>query len=1147
MSRLVLSLVGAGIGHVLFPGSQFALSAGFSIGGFVDSLLFPKKVPDVVGPRINDLRIQSSAYGQPIPILFGTTRLPGNVTWSTGLIEKKKTQNIGGGKGSVSGKGGGTSTTFEYFSSWDSLICEGPASITRIWGDTKLIYDGTAVNQSPTGRFIGNIRIYTGAETDVADPIIEADKGTGLVPGGRGICHIVFDDFPLADFGNRIPNITAEVSRVATDAHPGRQIFSVCPGGEGGFVGDWRWNPQRTRLWQGHPGAFFNGGRDVCMVQHDPATLAVLRQSPIIFRPEQALPGTRVGGGAAAGTGYAVGADGDLYLLLTDPYIPFRYWVRKLDGNSFAEIYQVGPFSDSKSQLWEGNVVDPDGAITTVALYTNETDTIDVFAPSSGARVELVSGTDYNTDDGVLTASFKGPALDPQGNAWFVGADTTANQMRFLKIGPGGSTVEFNIDNAFDPRDAIFVPEINRILITTTFPLGGGQHQLNIYRFDPENSVIDGSIINAHQGASVSPGFSRMGTTLGKVGTTLWIGAGSGSMIEIDPAAMTKIRTVSGWSPVAGQTVYNDVNHSWLRGGGNEHFIDRQNRATESLRSVFEQLSQRVGFVAADYDYSAFDDEFFGDFTLPGWDDVLGYPLTGRAAMRRFAEELAAVYLVHVVESEWKLKGIRRQGNVTAATTLALADLGAYEWGSEPVPDFEETRRQEEELPNRIDLVYPDIGRDYQEGSQHSKRISEAVDTEDTVSVRTNVVFDATNAKQRTEIMLYQAWVARTGYNLALLPKFMELDPGDFIEFPIEGFNRRAFIAAIDYGASGLMQIQAILDDTETLLTDAVGAVADIPSNTGLLVPPPPTELFLMDVGLARDVDNNAGFYLAAGGSKGWRGTLVTRSTDGSTFSVFTAVLSAGEAVGGYAQTVLAAGTAPGVDKINSVDIRLFNSDFTLDSKTRLEVLNGANAAILGDEIIQWQTASLNSDGSFALSDLFRARRGTEHATGSHVAGERFVALDSSTVQRIAQDISEKGKERSYRASSIGEDPERAVTIRFTNNAVGLKPLSAVHITATRDSLDDIDIDWKRRSRIGKAYLQNVVLPIGEDTEAYEIDILDGVGDVVRTIKPLTTTFANYSASQQITDFGSVQSSVDIEIFQISAQVGRGFPGKATV
>ena len=77
MARLVLSLVGATAGSFLFPGSQFAISAGFAIGGFVANQLFPQKVPDVVGPRINDLRIQSSAYGQPIPILFGTTRLPG--------------------------------------------------------------------------------------------------------------------------------------------------------------------------------------------------------------------------------------------------------------------------------------------------------------------------------------------------------------------------------------------------------------------------------------------------------------------------------------------------------------------------------------------------------------------------------------------------------------------------------------------------------------------------------------------------------------------------------------------------------------------------------------------------------------------------------------------------------------------------------------------------------------------------------------------------------------------------------------------------------------------------------------------------------------------------------------------------------------
>jgi hypothetical protein len=67
-------------------------------------------------------------------------------------------------------------------------------------------------------------------------------------------------------------------------------------------------------------------------------------------------------------------------------------------------------------------------------------------------------------------------------------------------------------------------------------------------------------------------------------------------------------------------------------------------------------------------------------------------------------------------------------------------------------------------------------------------------------------------------------------------------------------------------------------------------------------------------------------------------------------------------------------------------------------------------------------------------------------------------------------------------------------------------------------------------------------IPLGEENERYELDILDG-GDVVRTIE-VTSPTASYTAAEQTTDFGSVQSNVDIKIYQLSAVVGQGY-GKA--
>ena len=66
-----------------------------------------------------------------------------------------------------------------------------------------------------------------------------------------------------------------------------------------------------------------------------------------------------------------------------------------------------------------------------------------------------------------------------------------------------------------------------------------------------------------------------------------------------------------------------------------------------------------------------------------------------------------------------------------------------------------------------------------------------------------------------------------------------------------------------------------------------------------------------------------------------------------------------------------------------------------------------------------------------------------------------------------------------------------------------------------------------------------------EDIEAYDLDILRN-GAVVRTIA-MTSASAIYPAAQETLDFGSAQSAFDVQAYQKSAAVGRGFPLTAHV
>jgi hypothetical protein len=135
--------------------------------------------------------------------------------WSTGLAEVKKKQKTGG-----KGGGGGSTTTYTYFASFAVAFGEGPADdVLRIWADSKLIHDCTQWTRSgktsttaATTKAGLKFRFHPGNETQLPDPLIEAHVGAGRAPAHRGLVVIVFEDLALADFGNRIPNINAEIS-----------------------------------------------------------------------------------------------------------------------------------------------------------------------------------------------------------------------------------------------------------------------------------------------------------------------------------------------------------------------------------------------------------------------------------------------------------------------------------------------------------------------------------------------------------------------------------------------------------------------------------------------------------------------------------------------------------------------------------------------------------------------------------------------------------------------------------------------------------------------------------------------------------------------------------------------------------------------
>ena len=212
--------IGGGVGAIAGffiagpTGAKYGAQIGIMLGGLID----PPKGPDVKGPRLDDLSVQTSTYGAIIPRTYGTTAVFGNIFW----LENNQIKEIAKKK-KTGGKGGGsktTTTTYSYYATFALGLCEGPiVGIRRVWIGGKLLYDAGTTDQGAmraSNQAAAYFTLYTGTDTQTADPRMQATLGATNVPGYRGLAYLVFNDLPLADYGNTLMGAQIKVEVVGS-------------------------------------------------------------------------------------------------------------------------------------------------------------------------------------------------------------------------------------------------------------------------------------------------------------------------------------------------------------------------------------------------------------------------------------------------------------------------------------------------------------------------------------------------------------------------------------------------------------------------------------------------------------------------------------------------------------------------------------------------------------------------------------------------------------------------------------------------------------------------------------------------------------------------------------------------------------------
>lgn len=204
MATLLLSAAGAAIGAG-FGGTVLGLSGavigraiGATIGRAIDQRILGGGSEPVDVGRIDRLRLTGASEGGAIGQIWGRMRIGGQVIWATEFTETVRRQRTG--KGAPKPK----VNEYSYSVSLAIALCEGEIlRVGRLWADGNEI--------SPLDL---NMRVYSGSEVQLPDPLIEAIEGSAA-PAYRGLAYVVIEDLELSAFGNRVPQFSFEVVRAA--------------------------------------------------------------------------------------------------------------------------------------------------------------------------------------------------------------------------------------------------------------------------------------------------------------------------------------------------------------------------------------------------------------------------------------------------------------------------------------------------------------------------------------------------------------------------------------------------------------------------------------------------------------------------------------------------------------------------------------------------------------------------------------------------------------------------------------------------------------------------------------------------------------------------------------------------------------------
>lgn len=1089
VGQAVGGIAGAVVGFFL-PGVGFAIGAqvGLMIGGYID----PPKGPNIEGPRLTDLTVQTSTYGAPKTRAYGTIAVTGNVFWLEGdaYVEHAHEQESGG-KG---GGGGATQTSYTYSATWAVALCEGQevTGIRRLWLGDELIYDAgsddveSIIASNIGGGFLGgsafnsvvswwltalssghNWKLYTGADDQEPDPRMQADKGEANVSAYPGRCYIVFYDQDLTEkYSNTLlrAQVKAELVCAGTLSQEVEPLFDK---------------------WAGNTGTYGN-------------------RFPIVAM----APG-------AQSCGYAV------FQSSTDSTTPISV--------NFGNIEY--PYTDETLVKIPTYLVGIDWGYTWRAYQVVQADIPAVLTSQIQYNAVYLPWFRLFTPAGQILDS--GRYISQSGLSWESGGSVIFDRGDIFLFGDSGKLQKIDVLYGLQQQTSAYTQpgwcgaSENYIFIITN--AGAYIRKISRVGFSEVATystvaalslhvVDDDTFYSTHTGSGTTTDVQKW---VDGVVEKTYLSAFSGQRID-------SYFVVTADDPLTAVGAHlNPLDDTWY------WLLSHPKLPSNSakLRDIVTEECALAGIDSTDLDLT--------DLTNS---DVRGYRVAGVGSPRAALEPLQAAFPFDVYQKGYAI-GFKSRGGASVVTVPEV-DLGAGEGNS---ADFlmPVAREMETQIARLVTVKHIDADRDYEIGEQTSPE-RPGVSSVAPRTVDLALVLTADEAAQVADVLNSKDWTERVSFGpFSLPPTYAGLEAADVITVQHRSRNWEMRLTRVEYMPDGRLVCSGVLTASAAYASTVQGSD---PLALGKSLVPlyGSSRAVLMDIPVIDSTQDAYGISAALYGfTNSWPGGVLVRSDDaGETYQTIAGFTARAEVF--QASDALAAGRTDIIDTASVLTVTPLWVGADLFSITEAQLLAGGNLAAYGAdgrwEVVCFKTVSLSGE-TYTLTDFRRGLYGTEWAMALHQVDDKLVMLDSTTAQFIGLPTALLNSARPWRAVTNGAPVASASDVMNTYGAVNLKPLSPVFLNGSRDPTSRAwSLSWTRRTRIGGEWVDFIDAPLSESSEAYEVEIWDsGYSTLKRTITGLTSASAGYTSAQQIADFGAEQSTLYVRVYQLSARVERGF------